>query len=93
MPKIRNYYNDRLNEVLKDDNKKFDRNASNNFILERQIAQNYMRGLKFMLELFLITLFSSIIWVITVSFHDEDEEHFGSYYKIDFEESSINIKQ
>ena len=89
MPKIRDHYSYKLKEVLKDDNKKYDRNSANNFILERQIAQNYMRGIKFMLELFLISFFSSIIWVITVSFHSEDEENFHSYYEKDFGDSVI----
>jgi hypothetical protein len=86
MPQIRRYYQNKLNNVLKNEQKKNNIIEQNNFILARAKARNYMNSLVVLLSMIISTYLSSIIWFLVIS-SDIDESKseeitFVSYFNL-----------
>jgi len=85
-PKIRAFFEYRLQKVLKDESKKFNMNESNNFIMARLHSQNFMNTMRINLSVLGIVFFTGILWTLLVSYYlksDEVEEDFISTYDLD----------
>ena len=87
-PYIRNYYGNKLKEVLKNEDKKNDIIESNNFIIERIKMRNYINSARISLAILGSIYFSSILWFIIInelSKRDEDDENainFMTHFKL-----------
>mmetsp|Transcript_41030 Transcript_41030/g.62412 ORF Transcript_41030/g.62412 Transcript_41030/m.62412 type:complete len:223 (-) Transcript_41030:986-1654(-) len=82
-PIIRKYYHDRLSQVLLDEDKKDNINESNNFIMERLKAQNYVNASRIILGLVFTAFYGGTIWFAMVNQYlknDDDDLDFPSVF-------------
>lgn len=84
MPLIRNYYDNQLALVLKDEKKKYDINEPNNFIIERLMSQNYINSIGIALQVTGIAYLGGIVWLYCVTHYlkNDGQENFMSHYEL-----------
>ena len=87
MTYIRRFYDEKLLNVLMNDKLKDNMDASNNFIIERTQARNFMNSLRIFLSILGGAYFGGIMWYMFVNFYlnlsNEDrseEENFHNEY-------------